>query len=1276
MHQELLSALGGSVIYEECKGNFKDALRIADVWVTETRRSAEPDATADALLWFGIVHLLSGNPIEALDIFSQAKPLAGQDANRRLLIESFRWLACLDRYYTTPDGSSVLSTELSKRFDLLKCWADATQEWNETKSLVHDPDVLHDAAFVFQQLHNVRLYRGIADSLASSAPGMLLDNVIDNIVKPLLDQAREQAEAGRSSRAGYLTYVAGDLYRRGGNSENAERLLREAIELYRLVADRVGEALCLMTIGDCYCAPTTSPIAWNLRWSERVGDPTDTTLRNPTDTTLRKRPADPDAEALKRARECFRLAEQLFAAAPAPRGLAQIRLRQSYLAMVGQGFKAALRYAEQGSLDFEACGDQRGCALAHTHLIMIGIAMSRLGGNTDVIARWGNSSGSFAFALCLGFLLSELGCYWLNWKGDYERALAAFKAAHALYKTLRADFNTASAVADIGFTYDSVGHRTAAANHLEEAANLFAGGNFKDLEDSRILTRIMHLMMSLYSIQIARMDSDGMERSVDLLRNFCTRVTHIDPVEGLTLNASLSAELGKLPEVSFHQLLPFTPLIESQEPSQDGSSDARSPDPFQDFICGFLPDYVREQYDVTSVLAPLYRARREKEAGNGAHQFTEQALASARKAGRNRLYLEALCLGHEKRYDEAASLYKQHMAATLGDNTLLTQPHSPETLLQRQAILNRHKQAFSMLLRLKDYDAARQHLETVTEADGEEWWRKSERPWLELSDCGELSESEEEYSEALGYYAQAIETFEGRRSQLFRDELKTALTDDRGVQSLYLQAARACCKLRQPSTAFHYCERGKARALLDLMASVIETGADDVLFEDDLLKRWRERSAHLQLLNGLLAAERNRSNGNQQKVAELLARQAAAELDLNEAEAKLSEVRPDFFSAVTRDAQPLPADHVAELLPEGCLLLEYFVANDNFLSWAIDRTGTRSSFYADVDGLKIRRLIGEFHGSCSSQKPIEQLGEDLAELFLAPLADAIRGADQVIIVPYGLAHKLPFAALPFDDAPLIEHCPISYLPSASTLQFLHRAPKSYQAGAAIIVGNPRGNLFYAEQEALSVAALLATQALTRGEATRQALAGRLDKASLVHLATHSKAVAEAPLESVIELANGEQLTLYEMMGLRLRSDLVILSACETGVGPNTGGDEVFGFSRALLATGARSAIVTLWKISDVSTRILMERFYQVLLGRDNKAPQPLVNALRAAQLWLREITAGELSERFAAEEAALLAAGKPAELAGDQFLRFAEMDADERPFAHPYHWAAFTFSGL
>jgi CHAT domain-containing protein len=112
------------------------------------------------------------------------------------------------------------------------------------------------------------------------------------------------------------------------------------------------------------------------------------------------------------------------------------------------------------------------------------------------------------------------------------------------------------------------------------------------------------------------------------------------------------------------------------------------------------------------------------------------------------------------------------------------------------------------------------------------------------------------------------------------------------------------------------------------------------------------------------------------------------------------------------------------------------------------------------------------------------------------------------------------------------------------------------------------------------------------DAARRAL---LDN-DTVHFATHGLLEADAPLFSalLVSPADGQpsRLSLYELVGAPIRAKLVVLSACETGLGKLLGGDEIAGLTRTLLTAGADTVVASLWKVSDESTGMLMQEFYR------------------------------------------------------------------------------------
>jgi CHAT domain-containing protein len=254
-----------------------------------------------------------------------------------------------------------------------------------------------------------------------------------------------------------------------------------------------------------------------------------------------------------------------------------------------------------------------------------------------------------------------------------------------------------------------------------------------------------------------------------------------------------------------------------------------------------------------------------------------------------------------------------------------------------------------------------------------------------------------------------------------------------------------------------------------------------------------------------------------------------------------------------------------------------------------------------------------------------------------------------------------------------------------------------------------------------------TRALFGADASEQELgrlaaSGELGRFGFIHLATHGvidEAIPERsaviltqaglpdPLEQVMQHKSvyDGRLSVREIQrGWDLKAELVTLSACETALGREAGGEGFVGFTQALLMSGARSLCLSLWKVDDTATALLMQRFYANLLGRRpglSGGPMTKAESLREAKAWLRglrrtEVLAATAALSGGADRGKGLGARLPADLStripsakgqvqpgqsphprggvrplGDQF----QAGDDDQPYAAPYYWAAFVLVG-
>ena len=293
--------------------------------------------------------------------------------------------------------------------------------------------------------------------------------------------------------------------------------------------------------------------------------------------------------------------------------------------------------------------------------------------------------------------------------------------------------------------------------------------------------------------------------------------------------------------------------------------------PASSAVQAFLDD-TRTQ---ASVLVPMYKGLFERNAGNdaAARSWFGEALTAARSGeARANPLLEAFVHGMARRYPDAIRAFdgigRPAEPGAGSARQVVDDQQSASPLWLRQELERGRRvtaeQSFSFMVRVEAFDRAEAHLRELSELGGPDWWAQDRRPWRHLSDIAEMHEGLGRHDEALRCYERAIEALEAERHLLSRDELKTALAADFGVQHLYFRAVRAAIKLaagnpaRAPHAhgrAFALSEQARARALLDMLEAQSRVASEKG--ESSELARWRELNSASQLWRGMLARATN-----------------------------------------------------------------------------------------------------------------------------------------------------------------------------------------------------------------------------------------------------------------------------------------------------------------------------------------------------------------------------------------------------------------------------------
>jgi CHAT domain-containing protein/Tfp pilus assembly protein PilF len=464
--------------------------------------------------------------------------------------------------------------------------------------------------------------------------------------------------------------------------------------------------------------------------------------------------------------------------------------------------------------------------------------------------------------------------------------------------------------------------------------------------------------------------------------------------------------------------------------------------------------------------------------------------------------------------------------------------------------------------------------------------------------------------------------------------------------------------------ALHTSERARARSLLELLTEAnanIRQGVDPKLLE-------QERTLQQQL-NALehRRHELASSQYTEQQLDEIKQQSKSLLTQLDQLKAQIRVTSPRY--ADLKYPQPLNLQQIQQqVLDDDTLLLQYSLGKDRSFLWAVTKNSITS--YVLPKQSEIEAAVKTFRESVTKDNSATiDTGLPLSQMLLAPVANQL-GNKRLLIVGDGALQFVPFAALPIPASPtnpLLVQNEIVTLPSASTVaiqrrQLQNRTPVAktvaviadpvFSLKDSRITGNPPtptnntlselslnraarnlglgedggGKIFdrlqFTRTEADKILALVSQGQRLQAfdfDASRQiATNPDLSQYQIIHFATHGLLDPVNPELSGIVLSlydeNGKSqdgfLRLHDIFNLNLPAELVVLSACETGLGENVKGEGLVGLTRGFMYAGSRRVVVSLWSVNDAATSELMAKFYQKIL-QGGKNP---VKALREAQL--------------------------------------------------------------
>ncbi|MEN6439971.1 MAG: CHAT domain-containing tetratricopeptide repeat protein [Syntrophobacter sp.] len=504
---------------------------------------------------------------------------------------------------------------------------------------------------------------------------------------------------------------------------------------------------------------------------------------------------------------------------------------------------------------------------------------------------------------------------------------------------------------------------------------------------------------------------------------------------------------------------------------------------------------------------------------------------------------------------------------------------------------------------------------------------------------------------ALGHKEEAVRLYDGAMAKLENVRSKAGLPEFRKalmgkVYDRYEEATLFMLENGLNDRAFKLAESMKARLFLDQLA---EARVDPAKGIDPQLRKKRDRiEKDLSFIASGIIDELRKPSPAEAEIHRLKERQEKLEAELDRLRKQIRLNNP-LYSSVQYPEPITVSELQTKVLRDDEALIEYFLSKKGVFCFVVTREDFQVARIA-VDEAAVQNhvetlLENVIQGPRRGEGFDRPAAAEIYDLLLRPFEWAMRGRT-LFIVPDGVLARLPFETLVVKDGDdwryFLENQTVKYLQSASVLAVVRALTKhnggndsfvgfgdpvfdyeSFKSGkpekgagkdptgrsAALRFAQSRGQLGRLEssgEEVRAIEHLFSAKtpehkALLRAEATEQkAKSKEMERFDYIHFSTHGLLAPGFQAIALSQIPGDREdgfLTIGELMNMKYNAGLVVLSACETGLGRAERGEGVTGLTRAVMYAGSPAAVVSLWSVDDMGTKELMVRFYDNMIRK-------------------------------------------------------------------------------
>ncbi|MCA9513609.1 MAG: CHAT domain-containing protein [Myxococcales bacterium] len=474
-------------------------------------------------------------------------------------------------------------------------------------------------------------------------------------------------------------------------------------------------------------------------------------------------------------------------------------------------------------------------------------------------------------------------------------------------------------------------------------------------------------------------------------------------------------------------------------------------------------------------------------------------------------------------------------------------------------------------------------------------------PWEALYDLAVIASKAGEVKPAIGFLQDAVKEIE--RGEVVLAEGSVARYHGDKVEVFRL-LVKLLLQDGQTEAAFQFLERGKVAELRDLDRRL---GSGD----DPTTALAIELDVQEKKLQRLLDAELAAAAPDERKIAQLDGLLGAAK-----------KKRAAFMESLDRNdalfdryaVRPLQLEKLQQYLGDGVLVVAPVVLDDSVVVFAMTKDAL-THFSTPIGGKEVDELVQGFvrtvdprsargvKGRATLAKATAQ-ARRLYDLFLRPAIDAMGVPRTLVVSPTGSLRYLPFAALHDGKGWLVERTAVVNVTALDREKFATASPRGSADLSVMALVDPDGTLPSARTELAQVQKVLANVDVFEGkDASAETLRHkvRVPGYDVVHFATHGRLDAKNPELSNILLADAA-LSYADIPTLApKKTQLVVLSACQTAVLSGGSGVEIAGLAFKFQQLRVHSVLATLWEVDDAATADFMASFYGALRGGESYA---------------------------------------------------------------------------